>query len=282
MKVGAMYYYGLGTKKDYILAYAWLNLSLSNLDKKNRQYVNSLILRLERILTQSQIIYAQNLDPRKQAQPFQKKQQKSPSTGITGTGFFVNATHLLTNNHVVKKCKRIELVNASFKSEAEVVVRDSVNDLAVLKSKKTNNSFLVFRSGRSVRIGDEIVVLGYPMGVLLGSGIKLTSGNISALTGLVNDTTRVQLTAPVQPGNSGGPLLDRSANVAGVIVARLEKGLSGRNAQNVNLAIKSNIAQVFLDTNNIDYEVRISKEKKEMADIADESKKAVVQVLCYE
>lgn len=132
-----------------------------------------------------------------------------------------------------------------------------------------------FRDGKGIRIGEDIIVIGYPLGYLLGSGIKLTTGNVSALTGLINDTTRMQLTAPIQPG-SGGALLDTSGNVVGVVVAQLKKG------QNVNLAIKSNVAQMFLDINNVDYDVAMSKDKKDVADIADETKESIVQVVCYQ
>ncbi len=281
-EVGKMYFEGKGTRKDYIHAYAWINFALTNLSfKSDQESARKILNYLESKLTKEQLIYAQNFDPTKDTANKTKKGIKQ-SQGTTGTGFFVNNSYLLTNNHVAGNCKKIELKNEKYKSEAIVVVQDATNDLAVLKAVKKNNSFLMFKSGRGLRIGNEIVVLGYPLGILLGSGVKLTSGNVSGLTGLVNDATKLQLTAPVQPGNSGGPLLDRDGNVVGVIVARVEKGLSGRIAQNVNLAIKSNIAQMFLDTNNIDYDVKRSKEKKELADIADDAKNGVVQVVCYQ
>ncbi len=124
--------------------------------------------------------------------------------------------------------------------------------------------------------------MGYPLGDLLGTGIKLTTGNISSLTGLADDTTRLQMSAPVQPGNSGGPLLDTSGNIVGVVYARVEKSLSGRLTQNVNLAIKANVAQIFLDINNVNYMVEPSSDVKDLADIADEAKASVVKVICHQ
>lgn len=193
-----------------------------------------------------------------------------------GTGFFVDNTYLLTNNHVVKGCKSIELIRDEYKSNAKIKAYDVINDLAILKADISNASSLQFRGGKGIRIGNDIIVIGYPLGYLLGSGIKLTTGNVSALTGLINDTTNLQLTAPVQPGNSGGPLLDKGGNVVGIVVARL------KNEQNVNLAIKANVAQMFLDIHEVDYKVDKSGLKKEVADIADEAKKSIVQVICHQ
>lgn len=124
--------------------------------------------------------------------------------------------------------------------------------------------------------------MGYPLGNLLGNNIKLTIGNISSLTGLMNDSTKLQLTAPVQHGNSGGPLLDKNGKLLGVIYG----GLNNDVAQNVNLAIKANIVKIFLDTNEIRYydsdNLKSSKKEKDVSDIADDVKQDIVQVICEE
>jgi len=265
--VGHMYDRGHGVKKNYIIAYGWYNLASSN-GFDTSKYINI----LEQKLTQNQIIIAQNYDPLKD---FKSTQKKDSTKNSSGTGFFINQYQLLTNYHVVKECKNIELIRKGYKSSATVMSKDLINDLAILKTQKKNNTSLSFRGGKLLRVGDNSIVIGYPLGDLLGSGVKVTTGNISALTGLLNNTARLQLTSPVQPGNSGGPLLDNSGNVIGIIVARLEK------EQNINLAIKSNITQMFLDINNIDYGVSMSDEKKEVADITSEAKESIVQVVCY-
>ena len=284
--ISKMYDEGNGVKKNYILAYAWLNLAKSNEDASNNIMMKILEERLKKLeakMTPRQIAIAQAYDPIKaNKEKTNSENKKTPSDTYTGTGFFINQSTVVTNHHVVKGCKSIEFVRGEYRSKAEVLIDDSRNDLAVLKTKKLNNNFLHFRGGRGIRIGEEIIVLGYPLGKLLGSGVKLTTGNVSSLTGLVDDVTNMQITAPVQPGNSGGPLLDSSGNIVGVIVARLEKDLSGNIAQNVNIAIKSNVLQMLLDTKNIDYDVSMSKNKKEAADIADDTKEGIVQVICYE
>ncbi len=285
--VGLAYLDGKGVKKNYIKAYAWLNTSQSGYsvadDEKLRRFVSRSISNLETKMSAQQIAIAQNYDPLKEhIDPKQANKSIKPSSSYVGTGFFINPRNLLTNNHVVEKCKKIELVDKEYKSEATVFALDPKNDLAILKTEKPNNTSLLFRAGKGIRIGHEVIVLGYPLGELLGSGIKLTTGDVSSMTGVLNDVTSMQITAPVQPGNSGGPLLDKSGNVVGVIYSRVEKSLSGRSVQNVNLAIKSNVAQMFLDTNSVDYDVAMSKSKKNVADIVDDVKGSIVQVVCYQ
>ncbi len=278
------YYAGEGVKKNYIKAYAWLSLFLSSSDEQDhmREYAIATINKLESKMTPQQIAIAQSYDPIKENRDKKQTTKKDrPSLSSVGTGFFVNPSNLLTNNHVVDKCKNIELVNNGYRTSAIILALDPRNDLAILTATKPNNKSLLFRAGKGIRIGNEVIVLGYPLGELLGSGIKLTTGDVSSMTGIVNDVTAMQITAPVQPGNSGGPLLDKSGNVVGVIYSRVEKSLSGRLVQNVNLAIKSNVAQMFLDTNSIDYNTAISKNKKDVADIANTVQDGIVQVVCY-
>ncbi len=282
--ISDMYYNGNGVKKNYILAYAWLNLAKSNegtRDWQMERYAKK-FEKLEAKMTRQQIAIAQEYDPIKaNKEKLNSHTKKVPSGIYTGTGFFINPTTIVTNHHVVKKCKSIDIIRGDYKTSAKLSMADSRNDLAVLKTIEKNDNFLHFRAGKGIRIGEEIIVLGYPFGKLLGTGVKLTTGNISALTGLVDDVTSIQITAPVQPGNSGGPLLDNSGNLVGIVVARLEKDLSGNIAQNVNIAIKSNILKMLLSTNGIDYSMSVLKDKKEVVDIADDTKKSVVQVVCY-
>jgi len=201
--VGSSYYEGDGVKKNYIKAYAWLNLVLSkDIEEKTRNDALRVFKILEIIMTPKQIEVAQDYDPLNPNEEVENKavgKKVESSQRYTGTGFFVDKSTVLTNNHVVKNCNRIELVRKGYKTTARIKAKDSVNDLALLEADKKNGSSLSFRAGKGIRIGDDIIVIGYPLGELLGSGIKLTTGNISALTGLINDTTSMQLTAPVQP-----------------------------------------------------------------------------------
>ncbi len=146
-------------------------------------------------------------------------------------------------------------------------------------------SFATFRSGRGVRPGDSIMVIGFPLKGLLAEDPSVTTGVVSALAGPGNDARLIQITAPVQPGNSGGPLLDEAGNVVGVVVSKLDAlkvaAITGDIPQNVNFAIDARLAQQFLDANGVDYETAQSKLRLTPADVAERGMKFTVSVECY-
>ncbi|MEA3419240.1 MAG: tetratricopeptide repeat-containing serine protease family protein [Campylobacterota bacterium] len=267
--VGIMYANGRGVKKNYISAHAWYNLASSN-----GYDASEAIGKIEPKMTKDQIAIAQEYNPL-------EGQKRSKVQDSTGTGFFVSKSKVLTNHHVISSCKDIELIRKEYTSIAKVIAKDANNDLAILEADTANSNSLKFGTGKGVRIGNEIVVLGYPLGDVLGTGIKLTTGSISSLTGLADDTSRLQMSAPVQPGNSGGPMLDTSGNIVGVVYARVEKSISGRLTQTANLAIKANVAQKFLDSYNVDYAVEPSHDVKDLADIEDEARESIAKVICH-
>jgi serine protease Do len=131
---------------------------------------------------------------------------------ISGSGVVVGGHgEVLTNAHVVKACAQINLrSSAGDLATAQLIGRDEKNDLAVIRSATPLPSVAVFREGSPVPAGDTIVALGYPLSGLLAITVNLTVGNVSVLAGLGDDSRYLQISAPVQPGNSGGPLLDAS------------------------------------------------------------------------
>jgi S1-C subfamily serine protease len=128
------------------------------------------------------------------------------------------------------------------------------------------------------------VVLGFPYAGLLATTAQVTTGAISALAGVRDDTRYFQLTAPVQPGNSGGPLLDLSGNVVGIVTARINAlavaEATGTLPENINFAIKSLIVRGFLEANRIDYETAQSSGKLDPADVGESAAKSVVMLEC--
>lgn len=113
------------------------------------------------------------------------------------------------------------------------------------------------RAGRSVRPGDDIVVIGYPLRGVLGASPVVTTGTVSALGGLANDTSKLQIAAPVQQGSSGGPLLDRHGLVVGVIQSKINAlriaAATGDIPQNVNFAINTATLSAFLEASGVPF-----------------------------
>ena len=207
----------------------------------------------------------------------------------SGTGFLVSSTgHVLTNNHVIEDCNRQTFqVRGELVVEAESLATNATTDLALLKTTLTVATPAQFRGGTSVRLGDEVVVYGFPLLGDLSSQGNLTNGIISALSGLDDDLSRMQMTAQIQPGTSGGPVMDRAGQIVGVVVEtandeyfRRERGAV---AQNVNFAIRDSLARSFLDTNNVRYGVAAGDSPQvSIADIAERAQGFTGTILCYQ
>ncbi len=204
-----------------------------------------------------------------------------------GTGFYVTrAGHLLTNEHVVDDCRKVTLQPpGKRRHDAWVVVRDKINDLALLKTDAKTSHVAVLRSGKSVRPGDEIVSFGFPLSSILSSRGNLTVGRISALAGLRDDSRFLQITAPVQPGNSGGPLLDLSGNVVGIVQSKLSAlkvaVITGDIPQNVNFAIKRRISEGFLNASDVKYATSRPVKRLDPSEVGEIAKKFTVKVECW-
>ena len=192
----------------------------------------------------------------------------------SGTAFFVSESgHLITNFHVVSECSSIQFQLPGEPSVvATVIATNAVYDLALLKTELEKPP-ANFPFARRPDLGQEIVVYGFPLRGDLSSQGNLTSGVISALTGLNDDLSMFQVSAQIQPGNSGGPVLDRYGSVTGVIVAMADAGYfaeqSGSIPQNINFAIRPGIVQSFLDINNIDYQYSAGETELRIAEIAE-------------
>jgi len=174
---------------------------------------------------------------------------------------------------------------AGARRAGSVIANDERNDLAVVRAQPSSAPILHFREGKPIRPADPIVVLGFPYAGLLASTPQVTTGAISALAGLHDDTRYLQLTAPVQPGNSDGPLLDLSGNVVGIVSARINAlavaERTGTLPENINFAIKSGIVRSFLEANQIDYETAQSSGGLEPADVGELAAKSVGLLECY-
>ena len=176
----------------------------------------------------------------------------------SGTGFAVSpGGHILTNAHVVSGCSNVTARIGGLELQAQVMSIDSQNDLALLKISGTFSTVLPLREGTRVQLGEAVVAFGYPLQGVISTSLNMTTGNISALAGLGDDSRSLQFTAPIQPGNSGGPLVDASGNVVGVVTSKLSPlwaaKIIGDVPQNVNFALKASVIRDFLESRSVDY-----------------------------
>ncbi len=161
----------------------------------------------------------------------------------SGTGFFITKDgYMIFNHHVVAGAVLVKVLRKGELLEARVIRTDPANDLALLKVQVSSDvTPLPLGSSRSVRLGDPVITVGFPRPGIQGQEPKLTKGDISSLSGVRDTPHEFQISNPIQPGNSGGALVDQSGNVVGVVVATL------RGGQNVNYAIKSAYLKAMLE-----------------------------------
>lgn len=215
-----------------------------------------------------------------------RNRSRSPAS-FSGTGFCVHPEgYILTNHHVIEGASEILARSPRQRCRLEPVFTDPTNDLALLRSDTPLPGMAVFRTGASTRLGEAVIVIGYPLGGLLGSGPQVTTGNVSSLIGLGDDTRLLQFTAPIQAGNSGGPLLDDEGAVVGVVSSKLNAvrvhEMTGDIPQNVNFAIKSALACSFLEAVGIDYQSQVPHHARTTADIAAKAREFVFKIECQE
>lgn len=198
----------------------------------------------------------------------------------SGTGFLVSGNgHVLTNAHVVAGCSALSVGGRT----ARVLARDATLDLALLQTGERAAEFAVFAASPA-RLNADVSVAGYPLHGLL-SDLNVTRGSITAVRGLGGDRTRMQISAPVQPGNSGGPVLSAEGTVVGVVVAKLDAGrvaeITGDIPQNVNFAVRGETAQLFLTRNGVTPATVEGRPRLEPEDLAQRAAAITRLVECY-
>jgi TPR repeat protein len=290
-KLGASYYYGRGVTKDYVESYKWGLLAAAQGDEDGKRLV---ALLEDEMMTREQLAEGQRL-----ARDF-KPRQLPPAGGSvsnagiaqtrpesSGSGFFITDDgFLVTNEHVVKDGVQIRLVTSAGLIPARVVKVDAANDLALLKAEGKFAALPVAAS-RTVHLGSTVATVGFPNIGLQGFSPKFARGEISSLSGPRDDARYFQISVPVQPGNSGGALVDERGNVVGVVSAALSAraalATSGALPQNVNYAVKSSFLLGFMEsvpevaarfkepnTNDVKFD-----------EVVEEAKEAAVLVLVY-
>ena len=288
---GLNYGGGMGVLKDYAEAYKWLNLSSAQGDKQAKEW----LYKLEQTITPEQIAEGQRraaaFIPRKEVigQPLSDSNVPiSPAKPtFTGTGFFITDDgYLISNCHVVKDAVNVRLVNGSGLLDASVVRVDAANDLALLKAAG-KFAPLPIAASRTVKLGGTVATVGFPDIGLQGFAPKLAKGEIASLSGAADDPRYFQISLPVQPGNSGGALVDARGNVVGIVAAKLDTSAAlaatGSLPENVNYAVKSSLLLSFLESvPDVDAKLKEPNSKDEaFEEVVKSAQDAAVLVLVY-
>src|SRR3989344_196759 len=294
--LGAIYAKGEGVPKDWVLAYAWFNLAAAQGDEGAKKLRDSITF----TLSSAQRAEAERLSTNwKPGQVLQREGESVSGSGNaasgggtlakkgTGTAFVVSMEgHAVTNHHVVAGCKELRIQGRS--ELIQMITRDAVSDLALLKMPgETRAATVLTPDLASLRQGQDIVVFGFPLDSLLSSGGNITPGVVSAISGLGNNSNQIQITAPIQPGSSGSPVMDKKGHVVGVVSMKLSDlamaKYTGSLPQNVNFAINGQTLKGFLDSNNVPYKTggSLFAWEKSLADLGDEARKWTTVVECW-
>jgi TPR repeat protein len=288
--LGLMYADGEGVVKDDTEAYKWMLLAGAQANEEARTYIPF----LERRLTPDQRAEGQRLAgmfkprqglPTEEPVPRDSEDQSRPAS--SGTGFFITGDgFLVTNQHVVRDSTQIRLVTVAGVISAKVVKVDAANDLALLKAEGWFAALPVAAS-RAVKLGGTVATVGFPNIGLQGFAPKLAKGEIASLSGAQDDARYFQISVPVQPGNSGGALVDERGNVVGVVSAKLSAraalSATGALPENVNYAVKSSYLLSFLESvPEVSAKLKEPETKeRKFEDVVKSAEQAAVLVLVY-
>lgn len=224
------------------------------------------------------------IDPRPSKHPDPKA--KPPTRSASGTGIVVTREgHVLTNEHVVRQCDALELIddlNARYR--ATVKATDPKRDLALLSAEARAGTVAIFRKDPTPKLGEPVIIVGYPLVAVLGTRPSVGFGNVTSTVGVRGNPAQMQISVPVQRGASGGPVLDEFGHVIGVVVSKLDAlklaEKLGDLAQNVNFAIRGDTARAFLEAQRVDFLVAEDSAKLENTELAKRGAAVTVRVRC--
>lgn len=166
----------------------------------------------------------------------------------SGSGFFVSDNgHLVSNFHVIDGCQEIKIHHNGLTYDADILAKDSFNDLALMKIDLNNNKYFEI-SNEDPRLLEEIITAGFPLGRNVSSSIKTSKGSVTSIAGYGDNYSEFQMDAAINQGNSGGPIMNYEGEIVGVAVAIYgrEVGVEG-----FNFGIKASVLKTFLVSNKL-------------------------------
>ena len=200
---------------------------------------------------------------------------EGPSGG-SGTAFFINSKgYLLTNNHVIEGCKLSKISYKNKDVNAKLIATDKTLDLALLKVNVRPKSFITFSKDEPKKL-NEIFVAGYPLGKGLSDDLKISSGIISSLKGFEDNSNEIQIDAPVNPGNSGGPIINKNGSLVGIAVS----GMAKDQTEGINFGIKASAAESFLKSNQINPIKSLNSKRKDNDQLLNILEEGTVYTYC--
>ena len=288
---------GKGVEQDSVEAYFWYAVVAQSpaAPDKERKIAEDGAKRLSAKLTRDQLASADdalrkfNSGSAAAIRLPPEHSSKTVATGprlyATGSGFYVTTTgDVLTNNHVVADCAEVKVTEAEHATPVKVLATDANLDLALVQLPHAVPTAVVFRE-TAPRLGENVVVMGFPLSGLLSSDAVVTTGIVSALAGMRDNRHQLQISAPVQPGNSGGPLLDPAGHLLGIVVAKLDgvrmASLTGAIPENVNFAIKGEEGRSFLRAHGVGVVTAPSGKDLTTDVIAEQGLRYTVRLECW-
>ena len=180
--------------------------------------------------------------------------------------------YLITNEHVIAGCASLNAVSIG---PVIAVGHDEGNDLALLKSNAKITAEPLPLSTVAARLGEEVIAVGYPLQGI-SRGLNITKGIVS---GLGNNSPQLQFTAPVQPGNSGGALLDRSGTLVGIVSSKFTARFGFVSG---GFAVRREVVQTFLSAQSVRPILADGKPERSIEDIAELARKSVFAIECLQ
>jgi serine protease Do len=208
---------------------------------------------------------------------------RSKTARASGSGFIVALPDkVLTNAHVVRDCAE---VMAGKNMSARIVAVDEVNDLALLQVPRLEAAKAAVFASEPILLGTEVAAFGFPLRGILADQLNMTIGIVSALAGPAGNAKYIQISAAVQPGNSGGPVVDLSGHTIGIVTSRLTRVASDAGAEEtvqlVNFAVRQERATTFLRLNGVEPRIGSTGAAKSKTELGSEVAAYTVPIICY-